>query len=58
MGFTPREIEDMSLWQFEAAAVGYAKSNGGDEGMTTKEADNLWDWLQSKNDVPVAFTKH
>lgn len=58
MGFTPREIEDMSLWQFEAAVVGYAKQFGDDSGMTETEADDLFDWLQSKTDVPMAHTVH
>jgi hypothetical protein len=57
MGYTPREIDDMSIWQFAAAVVGFAKQHE-EAGMTDKEADNLWDWLQTKDDVPLAFTKH
>lgn len=56
MGFTPREVEDMSIWQFEAAAVGYAKQFG-DEGMTEAEATDLFDWLNSKTDAPASFTR-
>lgn len=28
MGFTPREVDDMSLWQFQAAYAGWAAANG------------------------------
>ena len=58
MGFTPREIEDMSLWQFEAACVGYSKQFDDGTGMTEAEADDLFDWLQSKTDVALAHTVH
>lgn len=30
MGYTPREVDDMSLWQFRAAAAGFARFHGGD----------------------------
>lgn len=30
MGFTPREIDDLSLWEFGAAAIGWGKANGSD----------------------------
>jgi hypothetical protein len=47
MGFTPRDINDMSLWQFEAVCEGWAKQYG-DEGLSETQADELWEWLQSK----------
>ena len=28
MGFTPREIDDLSLWEFAAATLGWTKANG------------------------------
>lgn len=30
MGFSPTEVERMSLWQFQAAAVGWVKAQGGE----------------------------
>lgn len=30
MGFSPRDVERMSLWQFQAAVAGWAKAQGGD----------------------------
>jgi hypothetical protein len=29
MGFTPNEIDGMSIWEFTAAVDGYSKANGG-----------------------------
>lgn len=31
MGFTPREVDAMSLWEFTAAMDGYARANGAGE---------------------------
>lgn len=28
MGYTPQEVDAMSLWQFHAAYVGWAEANG------------------------------
>lgn len=56
MGFTPREVEEMSMWQFTAACAGFSKQN--EDGMTDKEADALWGWMQTKDDVPLSFAKH
>lgn len=38
----------MSMWQFLAAVDGYARANGGDDKMSSKEADELFAWLQAK----------
>lgn len=51
MGYTPREIEDMSLWQFNAVVSAHVSQNN-PSGLTETEADELWDWLQSKEDGP------
>lgn len=57
MGFTPREVEDMSIWQFTAVTVGWGKQFE-ESGMSDKEADDLFAWLQSQDDVPLSFTTH
>lgn len=31
MGFGPREVDAMSLWELTAAADGYAKANGAEQ---------------------------
>lgn len=39
MGFTPAEVDAMSLWQFAAAVDGWnrAQGHGGPRGMTDEE---------------------
>lgn len=49
MGFTPQQVDQMSMWQFMAAADGYSKANSPDTGaLSAKEADELWEWLEDK----------
>jgi len=46
MGFTPQQVNEMSMWQFMAAVDGYVEANTADDGsLTTQEIDDLWDWL-------------
>jgi hypothetical protein len=46
MGFTPQQVNEMSMWQFMAAVDGYVEANTADDrSLTTKEIDELWDWL-------------
>lgn len=37
MGFTPCEIDQMSLWEFGACTDGYAKAHGGKSGPSSDE---------------------
>jgi hypothetical protein len=58
MGFTPQQVDQMSIWQFASALEGWLKANttdedGGKAGMGDQQANEIWDWLQSKNDVPL-----
>ena len=47
MGFTPQEVNDMSVWQFMAAVDGYVEATTPDDGsLTAKEVDELWDFVQ------------
>lgn len=46
MGFTPSQINEMSLWQFLASVEGYAKAHSSDEGLSAKEADDLWEMVK------------
>lgn len=48
MSFTPQQINEMSMWQFLAAVDGYVRAQGGEDKMSSKEADELYAWLQSK----------
>lgn len=50
MGFSPRDVNQMSMWQFMAAAEGYAKANSPDDdkSLSTSEQDALWAMVQHK----------
>ncbi|UGX87124.1 hypothetical protein [Phyllobacterium meliloti] len=47
MGFTPQEVNAMSIWQFMAALDGYEKANssGEDKKLTEQEKDELFEWI-------------
>lgn len=47
MGFTPQQIDGMSMWQFMAAAEGFARANDPKvaERLTEGEKDDLAAWL-------------
>lgn len=48
MGFTPQQVDDMSMWQFFAALNGYIDANTPKQGnkLTDAEADDLFDWIE------------
>lgn len=50
MGFTAREIDALSLWEFAAMAVGFARANGGkvQDQLTQQDADDLGAMLDKK----------
>lgn len=45
MGFTPQQVNAMSMWQFFTAAEVHKTEDGK---MSDKEADELFEWLRSK----------
>lgn len=50
MGFTPQEVNEMSVWQYLCAVEGYAKANTPKEDgkLGSREADELWEWMLEK----------
>lgn len=48
IGFTPQQVNEMSVWQFFAALDGYIKANSGGDGaeLTGEELEDLWDWIK------------
>lgn len=50
MGFTPQQVNDMSVWQYLAALDGYVKANTSEKpgSLGGKEADELWEWMEKK----------
>lgn len=53
VGFTPQMVDQMSIWQFNAAVEGVIKSRGGKEGLSESEKDTLWSWLEAANSNDV-----
>jgi len=45
MGFSPQQVDAMSVWQFLAAAEGFMAGND-DGALTAKEVDELWEWVK------------
>jgi len=50
MGFTPQEIDRMSIWQYAATIDGFNAAHDPDAGKALSEAerDDLWEWMQGK----------
>lgn len=48
MGFTPQQVNQMSLWQWFAALNGYIAANSPRDGskLTESEADDLFAWIE------------
>ena len=48
MGFSPAEVDAMSLWQFRAVAGGVAQANGvEDKTLTREDFDRLGDLIDN-----------
>lgn len=45
MGFSPREVDAMSLWQFQAAIAGWIEAHGGESGLSVAEFRELSDMI-------------
>jgi hypothetical protein len=59
MGFDACQVDQMSVWQFNAQMLGWSKQyEEGSTKLSDAEADDLWEWLQAKTDVPVTRTLH
>lgn len=59
MGFTPQQVDAMTVWQFFAAIDGYVKANGGggkEGALSDTEKDEIWDWMQARVGSPTTLT--
>lgn len=58
MGFSPLEVDRMSVFQFMSALDGFQKAHSPDEdkALSGDEADDIWDWLQAKQ--PIVSRMH
>lgn len=50
MGFTPQQVNEMSLWQFQAAVNGYADAHTpeADQGLDQQEIKELSELIDSQ----------
>lgn len=46
MGFTPQEVEAMSLWQYNAALAGYAKGQGAEDKPEAPSDEEFMRWYE------------
>lgn len=59
MGYSPQQVDEMSMWQFFAAIDGYVKANGGggkEGALSDTEKDEIWDWMQARVGSPTTLT--
>lgn len=56
MGFTPREVDQMSMWQFNAVVEGFVRSRTPKAGasLSDQEKDVLFDWIDGASISVVA----
>lgn len=48
IGYTPQEIDRMSIWQYMAAVEGYAEANSSDKAdnkLSEAEKNDLAEWM-------------
>jgi hypothetical protein len=47
MGFSPQQVNAMSVFEYMAALDGFIKANGqADKTLSDREKDELWEWVQ------------
>ena len=58
MGIAPSELKRMSVWEFGAVANRWVEAHdSGEQGMSSAEQDELWDWMQTRPKVPLTHRK-
>jgi hypothetical protein len=58
MGISPAEAKKMSIWEFSAVAERWIEAHDGgqrDGKLSKEEADEIWDWMQSKPTMPLTL---
>ena len=50
MGFSPQQVDAMSMWQYFSVLDGWNKANDPDAGksLSSAEVDDLWSWMEQK----------
>jgi hypothetical protein len=52
MGFTPREVDQMSLWEFHAVCGGVMKANSSEDTLSTEQTAAL---AQALKEAPAVW---
>jgi hypothetical protein len=50
MGFSPRQVDEMSLWEFAACTDGFNRAHGGDEKPEPPTEAEFYDMLERLGD--------
>ena len=60
MGFTPQQVNAMSMWQYFSALNGYIDANTSSDKkkMSQDEAEDLFDWLYDGLDLVEEANAH
>lgn len=54
MGYSPQQVDAMSVWQFNAALQGYVKANSvEDKKLSASEKAALFDWIEADATPPM-----
>lgn len=48
MGYTPREVGEMSLWEYTACADGYSRANGGNPSPRAPTEEEFVKWTEGE----------
>lgn len=53
MGLSADQVKAMGMWEFSAQMLGWSRQFETEGSMSGAQADEIWDWMQSKN-LPLA----
>ncbi len=46
MGYSPQQVRAMSMFQYFSALDGFIAANSSEDGLTEKEKNELWEWIE------------
>jgi hypothetical protein len=58
MGIAPSEVKRMSVWEFIAVTDRWIEAHepaDGSQPLREADADEIWDWMQTKPPVPLTL---
>ena len=54
MHLSPEQVDRLSMWQFNAAIIGWAKQYADPDKISSAEEDEIWEWMQAKDNIPLS----